>query len=133
MATKSGANRVVWKTAQVSSIGEARDVLPENRKLWRYKIKGDELITRRHWEGCVRTWFSTVILCDGSVVPCCFDKDADYVMGNLLTQSFSDIWHGDRYREFRRQTLRSRTFPICNNCTEGLSKLYRKVPQHRSI
>jgi radical SAM protein with 4Fe4S-binding SPASM domain len=133
MATEFGADRVVWKTAQVSSIDEAREVLPENQTLWRYKIKGNELITRRHWEGCVRTWFSTVVLCDGSVVPCCFDKDGDYVMGNLLTQSFSEIWHGDRYREFRRQTLRRRAYPICNNCTEGLSKLYRKVPMTPSI
>ena len=133
IATESGADCVVWKTAQVSSVSEAREVLPENQKLWRYKIKGNELITRRHWEGCVRTWFSTVVLCDGSVVPCCFDKDGDYVMGNLLNQSFPEIWHGDRYREFRRQTLRHRAYPICNNCTEGLSKLYKKVPQHLPV
>ena len=44
IAKESGADRVVWKTAQVSSLSEAREVLPENQKLWRYKIKGNEFI-----------------------------------------------------------------------------------------
>jgi len=111
----------------VASLEEAQEVLPENQNLWRYRIRNGELRTKRRWEGCLRTWFSTVVLCDGSVVPCCFDKDGEYVMGNLLTQNFDDIWHGDPYREFRRQTMRRRAFPICHNCTEGLSKLYVKV------
>ena len=125
-AIELGSDRVIWKTAQVSSLEEAQKELPENQNLWRYRVKDGQLITKRQWEGCLRTWFSTVILCDGSVVPCCFDKDGDYVMGNLLTQSFSDIWRGDRYMDFRKKTMRRRAFPICHNCTEGLSKLYTK-------
>ena len=128
LAMESGADRVIWKTAQVSSLKEAHSVLPENQRLWRYRIKNNALVTRRHWEGCARTWFSTVVLCDGTVVPCCFDKDGDYVMGNLLTQSFPEIWQGDPYMEFRHQTVRRRAYPICNNCTEGLSNLYVKIP-----
>jgi len=127
VAIDNGADRVVWKTAQVGSVEEARETLPENQNLWRYRIIDGELRTKRRWEGCLRTWFSTVILCDGSVVPCCFDKDGEYVMGSLLTQSFAEIWHGDPYRKFRKQTMRRRAFPICHNCTEGLSKLYVKV------
>jgi radical SAM protein with 4Fe4S-binding SPASM domain len=127
VAEQSGADRVVWKTAQVSSLDEAREVLPKNEKMWRYRIANGELTTKRQWEGCLRTWFSTVILCDGSVVPCCFDKDGEYVMGNLLTQSFEEIWRGSHYMEFRKQTMRRRAYPICNNCTEGLSKLYVKA------
>jgi radical SAM protein with 4Fe4S-binding SPASM domain len=127
VAVESGADRVIWKTVQVSSLQEAQAELPKNQNLWRYRIKNGELVTKHRWEGCLRTWFSTVILCDGSVVPCCFDKDGEYNMGNLITQSFDEIWHGDRYREFRKSTMRRRAFPICHNCTEGLSKLYVKV------
>ena len=127
VATESGADRIVWKTAQVSSMKEARTALPNNQNLWRYRIKNNQLVTKRRWEGCLRTWFSTVVLCDGSVVPCCFDKDGDYVMGNLLHQSFPEIWNGDLYRDFRKRTLRHRAFPICQNCTEGLSNLYVKM------
>jgi radical SAM protein with 4Fe4S-binding SPASM domain len=126
VATESGANRIVWKTAQVSSLEEAKNVLPDDQNLWRYRIKNNQLITKRRWEGCLRTWFSTVVLCDGSVVPCCFDKDGDYVMGNLLHQSFSEIWNGELYLNFRKKTLRHRVFSICQNCTEGLSNLYLK-------
>ena len=126
VATESGADRIVWKTAQVSSLEEARTVLPNDQNLWRYRIKNNQLVTKHRWEGCLRTWFSTVVLCDGSVVPCCFDKDGDYVMGNLLDQSFVEIWNGDLYRDFRKKTLHHRAFPICQNCTEGLSNLYMK-------
>jgi radical SAM protein with 4Fe4S-binding SPASM domain len=127
VATKSGADRVVWKTAQVSSLEEARQVLPTDQNLWRYRIKNNQLVTKQRWNGCLRTWFSTVVLCDGSVVPCCFDKDGEYIMGNLLHQSFQEIWHGRTYMNFRQKTLRHRAFPICHNCTEGLSNLYVKM------
>jgi radical SAM protein with 4Fe4S-binding SPASM domain len=126
-AEQLGADRVLWKTTQVLSLDEARQVLPQNHNLWRYKIRGNELVTKRRWEGCLRTWFSTVILCDGSVVPCCFDKDGEYIMGNLLTQDFQRIWHGDRYMDFRHKTMRRRVFPMCLNCTEGLSNLFVKL------
>lgn len=126
VAMKAGADRVAWKTAQVSSLEEASQVLPTNQNLWRYRINNHQLVTKRQWNGCLRTWFSTVVLCDGSVVPCCFDKDGEYIMGNLLHQSFQEIWHCKPYMDFRRKTLRHRAFRICHNCTEGLSNLYLK-------
>ncbi len=57
---------------------------------------------------------------DGNVVPCCFDKDSEYVMGNLLEDDFAAIWNGRRYRDFRRLlNERGRTLPMCGDCTEG--------------
>ena len=32
---------------------------------------------------CARLWFNPVITWDGKVIPCCFDKNAEYVMGDL--------------------------------------------------
>ncbi len=58
---------------------------------------------------------------DGDIVPCCFDKDAKYVMGNIHQQSFKDIWNGQKYHEFRAQLFQNRKeIDICRNCTEGL-------------
>jgi radical SAM protein with 4Fe4S-binding SPASM domain len=65
------------------------------------------------WHSCVLTW-------DGRVVPCCFDKDATHQLGNLNTESFEKIWHGDAYNKFRSDILKARNeVDICTNCTEG--------------
>ena len=52
-----------------------------------------------------RFWFNPVITWDGKVVPCCFDKDAEYVMGDLNQDSFREIWNGTKYRIFRKSIL----------------------------
>ena len=83
------------------------------------------LMTERKRDSCRRLWFSTVINWDGSVVPCCFDKDGDFVMGNILQESLEHIWRGRRYRAFRNAVLRNRAgIAMCRNCTEGLRKLF---------
>ena len=79
-----------------------------------YKIKNGLLShCWRMWQGCVITW-------DSKVVPCCFDKDATYRLGELEKMTFRTIWHGEEYNRFRRLILRSRSnIDICKNCTEG--------------
>jgi radical SAM protein with 4Fe4S-binding SPASM domain len=65
------------------------------------------------WHSCVITW-------DGKVVPCCFDKDAHFVLGDLNEHSFKEIWNESKYKSFRQSLLRSRSeIEICKNCTEG--------------
>jgi radical SAM protein with 4Fe4S-binding SPASM domain len=65
------------------------------------------------WNSCVVTW-------DGKVVPCCFDKDAHYTLGDLNKNSFGEIWRSREYDNFRRSILQSREeIEICKNCTEG--------------
>jgi radical SAM protein with 4Fe4S-binding SPASM domain len=70
---------------------------------------------------CSRLWFNPVITWDGLVVPCCFDKDAEHVMGDMNSTPFSEIWYGEKYTDFRRRLLHDRkSIAICTNCTEGL-------------
>jgi radical SAM protein with 4Fe4S-binding SPASM domain len=65
------------------------------------------------WHSCVITW-------DGSVVPCCFDKDASHPMGSLQESTFKEVWNSTNYRNFRGKLLQSRNqIDICKNCTEG--------------
>ena len=51
---------------------------------------------------CDKPWTSVTILWDGQVVPCCFDHNGSYVLGNLRKQSLKEIFHGERMRELRR-------------------------------
>jgi len=64
------------------------------------------------WQGAVVTW-------DGKVVPCCFDKDAQHVMGDLKSELMGKVWRSETYQQFRNQLLRDRSqIDICRNCTE---------------
>ncbi len=61
-----------------------------------------------------------VVTFDGLIVPCCFDKDAQYRLGDLKIQSFRDIWHSDSYQNFRVSLMKSRgNIEMCKNCSEG--------------
>ncbi|WP_416377618.1 radical SAM/SPASM domain-containing protein [Algoriphagus persicinus] len=91
-------------------LGYSRYVPVGNGK-WKLKKKLENKCWRM-WQGAVATW-------DGKIVPCCFDKDAKYVMGELKSQSLASIWSSLRYQSFRKQLLSDRSqIEICKNCTE---------------
>ena len=51
------------------------------------------------------------------VAPCSrlFGSDKGAVMGNILRQEFWEIWHGDRFRQYRRSSA-SGTNALCRVC-----------------
>jgi radical SAM protein with 4Fe4S-binding SPASM domain len=117
-----GVDEVKIKTAQIYDFENGNDLIPELENYSRYKkdengtfkIK-NKLLNQcwRMWQGCVITW-------DGKIVPCCFDKDAKYKLGNLEVEKFKDIWFSDPYNNFRKSILESRNkIDICSNCSEG--------------
>lgn len=117
-----GVDKLVFKTMQISSYENAIKFLPENSRYRRYKI-GDQTfsIKNKMKNHCFALWRTAVITWDGKVVPCCFDKDAEYSLGILNEKSFYDIWISDRYQKFRESVLINRQQnKICTNCTEGL-------------
>jgi radical SAM protein with 4Fe4S-binding SPASM domain len=70
---------------------------------------------------CLRLWLNPIVTWDGKVLPCCFDKDVEFVMGDLNNESFRSIWNGRDYLEFRRKILTGRDkIEICRNCTSGM-------------
>ncbi len=95
---------------------------PLNERFRRYKEKNGDYVTKSSLpDRCARLWFNPVITWDGKVIPCCFDKDAEYVMGDLNHDSFREIWNGPKYRMFRRSILTGRNMiEMCRNCTSGL-------------
>jgi len=110
------------KSMQVMAPGKAEEWMPASKKFRRYLLNnGIVKIKNNLPDRCFRLWTSPVITWDGKVVPCCFDKDADRVMGDLNESTFRDIWHSDRYNEFRKMILEDRGgIEICRNCTSGL-------------
>jgi radical SAM protein with 4Fe4S-binding SPASM domain len=117
-----GADHILFKTAQVYDYKNGNDLIPTNQQYSRYyKTKdGTWKIKNALKNHCWKLWNSCVITWDGKVVPCCFDKDAKYTMGNATQQSFKQIWHSASYTKFRTQVLLSRqNIDICANCSEG--------------
>lgn len=117
-----GVDEVKIKTAQIYDFENGHDLIPDLKEYSRYdknengkfQIK-NKLLNQcwRMWQGCVITW-------DGKIVPCCFDKDAKYKLGNLSISKFEEIWFSESYDRFRRSILKSRNqIDICTNCTEG--------------
>ncbi len=124
-AKEWGADTVEIKTTQIYSEDQAAQYLPDLEALRRYERKGQDWATKRTYQSCKRLWYSTMIDWNGNVVPCCFDKDEQFLMGNALKQDFREIWHGEPYNRFRTQLIRrGRVEEMCRNCTEGLKSYY---------
>ena len=66
---------------------------------------------------CLHPWEYIFIRVGGDVAPCyaLFGSDKAAVMGNLLQDSLADIWHGARFREFRRTNSQG-TNRLCRTC-----------------
>jgi radical SAM protein with 4Fe4S-binding SPASM domain len=122
LAKTLGVDQVVLKTAQIYNYESGSDLIPTQEKYSRYKRNTDHSysIKNKLLNHCWKMWNSCVITWDGKVVPCCFDKDASFVLGDLSKNSFQEIWHSEKYNQFRSSLLRSRQeIEICRNCTEG--------------
>ncbi len=117
---------VALKTIQVYSVEGARRFLPDDPAWSRYEIVDGELQIKATMKNrCVRLWERSVITWDGTVVPCCFDKNAEYPLGSLEESTFEEIWTSKSYHDFRNAILTNRRgIDMCRNCTEGL-KIYR--------
>ncbi len=110
------------KSMQIINKEDIGAWLPVQKKFRRYKMKDGEYILKNSLPNkCARLWLNPVITWDGKVVPCCFDKNAEYVMGDLNHDTFKEIWNGPKYRIFRKSILSGRNMiEICRNCTSGL-------------
>jgi radical SAM protein with 4Fe4S-binding SPASM domain len=122
LAKELKVDEVRLKTAQIYDYEQGSDLIPTIDKYSRYKQKenGGYEIKNKLLNHCWKMWHSCVITWDGKVVPCCFDKDAEYRMGDLNENSFATVWNSKPYLNFRKALVTSRTqIEMCKNCTEG--------------
>jgi radical SAM protein with 4Fe4S-binding SPASM domain len=111
------------KSMQVINPEKIEEWMPENEKYRRYSRNKNGEFTHKNLlkNSCFRLWMNPVVTWDGKVVPCCFDKDAYHIMGDLNETSFREIWYGEKFKAFRNTILQQRnSVEICRNCTEGL-------------
>ncbi len=113
-------DKISLKTAQVSDF-ENINILPDNPKFSRYTIVDNKLILKYPIKNkCKRIIFGSVICYDGNLLPCCFDKNSQNIMGNLHKSTISEIRNSIKYQNFVNQVFTDRKkISICNNCTEG--------------
>ena len=129
-----GVDKVVFKTMQVSSYDNALHFLPSKDKHSRYNIDNSNYKIKSELKNhCFALWRTSVITWDGKVVPCCFDKDADFELGKLNglpENGIKAIWKSSAYQDFRKSILTNRKGnSMCNNCTEGLKINIMKIEQ----
>ena len=123
LAKEIGVNEVAFKTAQIYDYKNGSELIPDIDKFSRYKREedGSYSIKNDFSNDCWRMWQSCVITWDGKVVPCCFDKDASNVLGEIGATTLKNIWNGKNYKSFRELLMKSRSeIEICKNCTEGM-------------
>lgn len=69
--------------------------------------------------GCVQGFFTwVVIFADGRVTHCCYDAHGDQVMGDLKTQTLTEIIEGDRFAAMAKafETKDFSQLPRCAEC-----------------
>lgn len=126
-----GANQLTFKTAQFIDFEHGNPLMPSNPRYSRYEKldTGHYQLKPKHPTPllpssstpllpCRRLWTGCVITTTGDVLPCCYDKGAQYAFGNLLQEDLATIFHSPRAHAFRQAVLSSRSFPICHNCWE---------------
>jgi len=129
LARELQVDRLLVKNIEVRNFQEANEWLPSDNKYRRYHLDSSNFeVKNNNKKSCPRPWLSTLINWDGGVVPCCFDKNAEFEMGNINSDnSFAEIWQNQNFRNFRERLTRDRkSIDICRNCNQGFGSF---VPQ----
>ena len=111
-----GADRLVFKTAQLYDYRHGHPLMPSEPRYRRYEQHADGLWYRKPLsKGCFRVWSGVVIAANGDVLPCCYDKDHAHAYGNINDASLRELFSGPAARTFRTQAL-LQTPEICKEC-----------------
>ncbi len=111
-----GADRLVFKTAQLYDYANGHPLMPSNPKYSRYVQGKDGLYHRRRLsKGCFRVWSGCVITTTGEVLPCCYDKSHAYAYGNIMNTRMRELFGNEKAVAFRQAAFRQKP-QICNEC-----------------
>ena len=111
-----GADRLVFKTAQLYDFGKGHPLMPSDSRYSRYvKGKDGQFHRRPLGRGCLRVWSGVVVTTNGEVLPCCYDKAHVYAYGNIMESGMRELFSGAKANAFRRAAL-TQTPKICQEC-----------------
>ncbi len=131
LAKSLGVDRLLIKNIEVHSVQEAQEWLPQNERFRRYDFDGHHLrVKNANKKSCPRPWLSTLINWDGGLVPCCFDKNGDFEMGNIhQVTDFGQLWRNKKFQNFRHRLNTNRqSIDMCRNCNQGFGSF---IPQFK--
>lgn len=60
---------------------------------------------------CIVGFRQTFVRATGDVLPCCFSNET---MGNILQQSFKEVWYGEKYNNFRKRVMNGNFPTYCH-------------------
>ncbi len=96
-------------------------LLPESNQYKRFRMTqdGQTRIRLKH-NPCKHLWNNPAIHWNGTVCPCTYDYHEKYILGDLNTDTFQNIWHGASYRHIRSK-FRSNwdKLSLCCECSYG--------------
>ncbi len=109
-----------FKTAQINNLGKNFDLIPKNKKYSRYVFKNNHWVRKKKIKNrCWRLWNSCVINSNCDVLPCCFDKNSEFVFGNIKNLNILDILRNEHFKRFATNVFNDRhSIKMCQNCTE---------------
>jgi len=121
MAVQSGADYVTFKTAQFYDLQNRTTLLPSSAKSRYAKNRSGLLNIKGKPTGrCWRMWSNPVVCSDGSIVPCCYDKNAEHAFGSLDAGTLASGWKNAMRKKFIALFMHNRaSIAMCKNCPEG--------------
>jgi len=122
LSKKLEVDNLELKSVQIYSKDDVHSFLPQNPKYRRYKISGDNFELKYGIKNrCRRIWTNAVVNWNGEVAICCFDKDGEFKVGNVIDTDLTQLWKNSDIMKIRNQILKDRKqIPICRNCLEGV-------------
>ena len=111
-----GADRLVFKTAQLYDYTHGHPLMPSDKRYSRYVLGKDGVYHRKKvGKGCFRVWSGAVITTNGDVLPCCYDKAHAHAYGNIMVSSLKDLFGNEKATAFRKAALNEQP-QICQEC-----------------
>ena len=111
-----GADRLVFKTAQLYDYTHGHPLMPSDKQYSRYVLGKDGIYHRRPLgKGCWRVWSGAVITTNGEVLPCCYDKAHAHAYGNIMESPLKELFHNEKATAFRKAAWQEKP-DICQEC-----------------
>jgi len=115
----AGANKAKLKSAWFPDLNNKDLPVPGKHSRYRKNDDGSWRSRKTLRNRCSRIFSTMVVTYSGDVVTCCFDKNGNYIIGNIYDKPLIKIWKGNKFNEFRQKILSKRKYvDICRNCTE---------------
>ena len=114
IAMDCGADRFCVKTMQIETEEGFINLLPKNQRLSRYT---KDHVLKHPIKFCRRIFQSVVITSELNVLPCCYDKESQFMLGNLHQEKLLNIITSSQAKDFyNRLQFWKPSLKICKNC-----------------